>query len=150
MLGNILIIDKNQEIINSFKEMLGKEGFATMVHNDGFVGIDHLKNKPNLLLIGVNSPNLNGFEICKKIKSNERTEHLAVILFTSDPTESDEVNAFEAGANDFVTIPISAKKLIARIKNTLRNSEKQLANAAKLEVIIKRGPLEINKRKFSV
>lgn len=114
----ILIIEDEKELAYSIELFLRKENFETFVIFDGDKALEKFYNlTPDLVLLDINLPNKNGWEICKEIRENST---LPIIMMTARDSEFDELYGLELGADDYVTKPINLKILLARIKRILK------------------------------
>ena len=93
---------------------------------DGFEALAKVEpERPDLVLLDIMMPDLDGFEVCRRIKANPATAHIRVLMVTALNTVDDLVRGFEAGANDFITKPINAPALRARVYEQLRQKRKR-------------------------
>jgi len=121
MHNRILLVDDDPELLAALELKLGKEGFEIETAPDGEVALEIIKNKlPDLVILDVNMPKLNGMEVCKALRSDEQTRDLAVIMLTARDDEIDRVLGLEFGADDYVTKPYNARELILRVKALLK------------------------------
>jgi two-component system alkaline phosphatase synthesis response regulator PhoP len=116
----ILIVDDEKDIVELLKYNLQKEGYEVLTAYDGKSAIEKTKLKPDLILLDIMMPEHDGFEVCRKIKSDPLTSIIPIIFLTAKDSEMDEVLGLELGAADYIQKPISIRKIIARIKNVLR------------------------------
>lgn len=124
MRKNILIIEDEKDIVEVIRYYLEKESYRVHVAQDGFAGLEMATRiVPNLILLDLMLPKLDGIEVCKKMKSDSRLRDIPVIMVTAKGEEADKVRGLEIGADDYVTKPFSAKELMARIKVHLRLRE---------------------------
>ncbi|MFA6598167.1 MAG: response regulator transcription factor [Ignavibacteriaceae bacterium] len=142
----ILLVDDEKDILEFLKYNLEKEGFAVITANDGEEAISLLKEKPDLAILDIMMPKLNGFEVCAKIRGDKNTASLPVIFLTAKSSEQDEIKGLELGANDFIQKPISPLKLIARVKTNLR----KIVLHADEKAILSVGPIVIDKEKYKI
>lgn len=145
----ILIIDDNSANLVFLGEYMKLWGFDYMVADNGESGLRKAGKggDPDLILLDVFMPVMDGFEVCRQLKSNPSTAEIPVIFLTADNDEADKVRGFETGAVDYITKPFHPKEVLARINRhlELRTLQKQLeAKNAQLEnEIIERKKLEI-------
>jgi two-component system alkaline phosphatase synthesis response regulator PhoP len=145
----ILLADDEKDIVEFLQYNLEQEGFEVISAYDGAEALQKITQKPELIILDVMMPKLNGFEVCKKIRETEGFENTPVIFLTAKTSEMDEIKGLELGADDFIKKPISPKKLIARVKSNLRKREfAGPPNGA--ASIVKIGPLEIDRDKYMV
>ena len=116
----VLIIEDEKPISDIVKFNLTKEGFEAEVAYDGGVGLEMaLKNDPDLVLLDVMLPTMDGFEICKRIREKS---NVPIIILTAKEEEVDKVLGLELGADDYITKPFGLRELIARVKANIRRT----------------------------
>ena len=121
----ILVVDDEKMIRNLLNINLSKEGYNVLEAEDGVQAVDMaLENKPDLILLDVMLPKIDGLSVCKKIKS---TMNVPILMVTARDDEVDKILGLELGADDYVTKPFSVRELIARIKANLRKSESNVS-----------------------
>ena len=146
----ILIIEDEQHINDILAIQLGKEGYKTISAFDGVQGLDMALNEnPDLILLDVMLPGMDGWEICKKVR--ERS-NVPIIMLTAREDEVDKILGLELGADDYITKPYSTRELTARIKANLRRSALDIPAPDKTEDIntINSGDLTINIERYEV
>ncbi len=117
----ILIVDDDERNRLLFKVILKKEGYETIEAENGEEGIKKvLEEKPDVILMDVMMPVMDGFTATKKLKSDDRTKHIPVIILTALNEREEKLKGIESGANDFLTKPVDTKELLLRIKNHLK------------------------------
>ncbi len=125
----ILIIEDERGIVDSITYALKTEGFNPLWKVTGKEALELLAKKPvTLILLDVGLPDINGFELFKKIKKNY---NIPVIFLTARAQEIDRIVGLEMGADDYVTKPFSPRELTARIKAVLRRSQEKPASDSK-------------------
>ncbi|MDD8017626.1 MAG: response regulator transcription factor [Bacteroidota bacterium] len=149
MKQKILIADDERDIIDFLKYNLEKEGFEVLSAKNGTEALAQTKKNPDLILLDIMMPELDGLEVVRTLKKNSATAKIPVIFLTAKSSEVDEVVGLELGADDYITKPVSIPKLIARIKLTLR---KKSAKNHDLDAsdILKHGIIEINRSHYKV
>ena len=117
----VLIVDdlaENREILGG---LLEPEGYAVDTARDGLEAVERaLADPPDLILMDVSMPRLNGFEACRKLKADERTHLVPVVLVTGLVAREDRIEGIAAGCDDFLTKPVDTEQLIARTRSLLR------------------------------
>ncbi|HHU18084.1 MAG TPA: response regulator transcription factor [Clostridiales bacterium] len=117
----VLIIEDEKSISDIIKFNLVKEGFEVETSYDGKEGLSKaLSNKPDLILLDVMLPVMDGFQVCKKIRE---TNTIPIIMLTAKEEEVDKVLGLELGADDYITKPFGMRELIARIKANIRRTD---------------------------
>ncbi len=147
----VLITDDDKNICELLRLYLQKEGFATVIANDGEAAIElYDKEKPDIILMDVMMPKTDGWEACRKIRAKSDTP---IIMLTAKGEVFDKVLGLELGADDYMVKPFDAKEVVARIKAVLRrttvkeSSEKQDAGNityANLSIDLSRYEMRIN------
>lgn len=116
----ILVVDDSEFELQLVDWILQENNYQTILASNGFAALKIIENlSPDLILLDIMLPDLNGFEVCKKIKNNENLKDIPVIFFTSLSNVDDIVKGFEAGGVDYVTKPFNTDELLVRIKNHL-------------------------------
>jgi two-component system alkaline phosphatase synthesis response regulator PhoP len=123
-MSKILIVDDEQDIVELLSYNLGKEGFSTIKAYDGEAAIGLVRSeKPDLMLLDLMLPKMNGLDVCKAIRRNPQTANLPIIMLTAKGEEIDKIIGLEIGADDYITKPFSVKELIARVRSILRRMQ---------------------------
>lgn len=121
MSKKILVVDDEKNIVDIIAFNLHKEGYDVICAYDGEAGLALAqKESPELILLDIMMPKLDGFEVCKKIREKSQTP---IIMLTARAEEVDKVLGLELGADDYVTKPFSLRELMARVKANLRRRE---------------------------
>lgn len=145
----ILLVDDEKDIVEFVKYNLENEGFEVIVGYNGEEALEKINLNPDLVILDIMMPKMDGFEVCKRIRSIRGFEGTPVIFLTARSGETDEIKGLELGASDYIQKPISPKKLVARVNSNLRKFEDS-STAAQGPVKIKIGPLDIDKEKYVV
>lgn len=141
----ILAIEDEPDVLEVIEYNLAREGFEVLTSEDGEEGLEKIREEaPDLVLLDLMLPGVDGVEICRRIKSAEDTEPPAVIMVTAKDTESDVVLGLGVGADDYVTKPFSPKELVARVRAVLRRVP---AETPDQDEVLERGELTIDPRK---
>jgi two-component system alkaline phosphatase synthesis response regulator PhoP len=148
-MAKILLVDDEKDIIEFLKYSLEQENYEVIVGYNGEEALDKLNEHPELIILDIMMPKLDGFETFKKIREQKDFETVPVIFLTAKAGEATEIKGLELGASDYIQKPVSTKKLIARVKANLRKLDlsTSLKNAP---VKIKYGPIEIDREKYEV
>ena len=114
--GKILVVDDEVYILHILEFSLGAEGFEVITANSGELAIEKAKEQnPDLIVLDIMMPVLDGYETCRRIKRDSVTKHIPVVLLTAKGREVDKRLGFEVGAVDYVVKPFSPSRLIERI-----------------------------------
>jgi len=147
MKEKILIVEDEKDIIKMIEYNLKKEGFRVIDARDGEGALDlAVREHPDLILLDLMLPGMNGLEVCKALKKESKTASIPIIMLTAKSQESDKVVGLELGADDYVTKPFSPRELIARIKAVIRRA----TDKDRLPEIFQVGDLKIDFAKISV
>ena len=120
---NILVVEDDLDIRELISFNLANEGHQVFEANDGEVGIDKARNNnPDLILLDLMLPGIQGLDVCRIIKSDQVTKEIPIIMVTALGQEEDIVKGLETGADDYITKPFSIKVLIARVNAVLKRS----------------------------
>ncbi len=118
--GKILVVDDEIYIVHILDFSLGMEGYEVVTALDGEQALEKLKSdRPDLIVLDIMMPKLDGYEICKVIKSDPETRQIPVILLSAKGRNVDQKIGFEVGADDYITKPFSPRKLVERINQLL-------------------------------
>jgi two-component system alkaline phosphatase synthesis response regulator PhoP len=147
MKQKILLVDDEKDIVEFLEYNLIQEGFDVITAYDGMEALHKLNQKPDLVILDIMMPNIDGFEVCRRIRENKAYSEIPVIFLTAKGAETDEIKGLELGASDFIKKPISPKKLIARVNSNLRKTQ---IPEKSLPAVIKTGPLEIDREQYIV
>ena len=145
----VLLVDDEVDILEFLKYNLEQEGFEVLVSSNGKDALAKISQDPDLIVLDIMMPEMDGFELYKNIKSEKDYQDIPIIFLTAKSGETDEIKGLDLGASDYIQKPISPKKLVARIKSNLRKSNssgKKNKQAEQLKI----GPLEIDVDKFVV
>lgn len=133
MSKKVLIVDDEKNIVDILKFNLKKEGFATVEAYDGEQAIElAINEKPDLILLDVMLPKMDGFTVCRKLRQSISTP---ILMLTAKEEEVDKVLGLELGADDYITKPFSQRELMARVKANIRRMNIDETDAANVSVI---------------
>ena len=149
-MSKILLVDDEKDIVEFLQYNLESEGFEVIPAYDGEMALSKMEMNPDLIVLDVMMPKMNGYDVCKQIRMNEKYDNIPIIFLTAKTSEFDELKGFDVGADDYVKKPISPKMLVARVKSKLKRSSKLSESTKLISSTISIGPLEINKDKFEV
>jgi two-component system phosphate regulon response regulator PhoB len=120
----VLVIEDEKDLADLITFNLENEGYRVVSATDGTAGLESARNTlPDLILLDLMLPGINGIEICKILRRNEKTSKIPVIMLTAKSEEIDRVVGFEVGADDYVVKPFSNRELMLRVKAVLRRGE---------------------------
>jgi two-component system phosphate regulon response regulator PhoB len=120
----ILIIEDERALTDVLTYNLQREGYDTMIAHDGQEGLRKAQMLlPDLIILDLMLPLLNGLEVCRELRSKEPTRDIPIVMLTAKAEETDQVVGFSLGADDYVTKPFSVKVLVQRIKALQRRRE---------------------------
>lgn len=142
----ILVVDDEKDIVDLLKYNLEKEKeFEVITALNGKEALSNVtENKPDLILLDIMMPEINGFEVCKRLKSNATTSKIPIIFLTAKENEIDEIIGLELGADDYIQKPISPRKVIARVKSVIRRTYAEEEKTIKTDEYIKFKNLQID------
>jgi len=152
----ILVVDDEQAIRELLVFNLEKEGYKTLEAVDGLAAVDMAINeKPDLILLDVMIPKLDGISVCKKIRYALNISNIPILMISAKDSESDKIVGLEMGADDYITKPFQIREVMARIKANLRKAElntisDQGQKQENKEDIIKVGDLTLDLKKVEV
>ena len=154
----ILVVDDEENIRELLVFNLQKEGYNTLEAQDGITAVDMaLEKKPDLILLDVMIPKLDGISVCKKIRYALNISNIPILMISAKDSESDKIVGLEMGADDYITKPFQIREVMARIKANLRKAElnsnyesSQVAKANDKSNIIKVGDLTLDTKKVEV
>jgi CheY-like chemotaxis protein len=119
----VLIADDDRDIVRFVEVNLRLEGFEVITAHDGQDALTKaLDQQPNLVLLDVMMPRMDGYEVCTKLRADGRSAHIPVIMLTAKSLSADKVLGLTAGADDYIIKPFDPMELVARVKTTLRRA----------------------------
>jgi DNA-binding response OmpR family regulator len=123
--AHILVVEDEKDLAGLIKLTLEREGRGTVeIVESGDAALRAISERvPDLIILDLNLPVLNGFEVCRILRSRAATAHIPIIMVTARTSESDRIQGFELGADDYVTKPFSLRELGARVRAVLRRGE---------------------------
>src|SRR5438874_5234033 len=146
--GRVLIVEDERDVAELLRYNLGKEGYDVVVAATGAEAVRQAHEaRPDLVLLDIMVPQLNGWEICRRLKQDTETRAIPVIMVTGRVEEGDKVLGFEVGADGYVTKPFSPRELLARIRAVARRGRMDPAGR---KAQLKIGDLEIDRERFEV
>ena len=139
--SKILLVDDEEDILEFLSYNLKKEGFRIDIANNGISALKKLdKSKPDLIILDVMMPEMDGIEVCEKIREQDKFDDVLILFLTARSEEYSELAGFSAGADDYITKPIKPKLLVSRVNAILKRKRKK-KNDGPIEI----GDIHINK-----
>jgi len=155
----IIVVEDDPAIRLGLKKSLGFEGYRVLEAADGEQGLELVfDHNPDLVVLDLMLPRLNGYEVCRTIRKHDRT--IPILILSAKDQEMDKLTGFDLGADDYVTKPFSTRELVARVKAALRRSQSQEALIETYELgdirvdfpgqllQVKGVPVEVSNREF--
>ena len=144
----ILCVDDEPDILEILKYNLSNEGYNVSTAADGKSAIEIAYNiSPNLIIMDVMMPNMDGIEACEKLRSDEKFNDTIIMFLTARGEDYSHVAAYEAGADDYVTKPVKPKVLVSKVKGLLRRLKKVIAKDVN-EIVF--DDIKIDREKYKV
>jgi two-component system phosphate regulon response regulator PhoB len=161
--ATVLIVDDEEDIRELVELNLVQEGYGILSCETGEQALEIASSKlPDLIILDLMLPGIDGLEVCKQLKSNIKTENIPIVMLTAKGEEADIVTGLELGADDYITKPFRGKVLVARVRRILRRTVEQSDKAvvkkihdltidpARREVLVKGKPIELTFTEFNV
>ena len=123
MSSTILIVDDEKDILELLEYNLKKEGYRVLTAQSGKAGLKLAQQMPDLVVLDVMMPEMDGWEVCKAIRKNPSTGLIPIIFLTAKDSEVDEVVGLELGADDYIKKPVKLRTFMARVRRLLRMAE---------------------------
>ena len=121
MQPSVLIVEDDSDIATLMEFNVARDGYRTQVTHSGVVALEIIrKEQPDLVILDIMLPDLDGLEVCRQVKSDSAIEDTCIIMVSAKGEEADVVAGLELGADDYVTKPFSPRVLLARMKSVLR------------------------------
>lgn len=158
MKKTILVVDDEEDIVELISYNLKKVGYNVLTASSGEECISKTKTEsPDLIVLDLMLPGIDGLDVCKKLKSDKRTEGIPIIMLSAKGEEADVVSGLELGADDYLSKPFSPRVLLARIKTVVRRSqavnefeEKGSLKIEKLQIDIPRHEVSLDGSKLDL
>ena len=123
----ILVVDDEEDIRELVELNLSREGYQVLACDSGERALELVRSKkPDLVVLDLMLPGVDGLEVCKRLKADPDTRHILVVMLTAKGEEADIVAGLELGADDYVTKPFSGKVLVARVRRLLRRHVEEI------------------------
>src|SRR5580692_417379 len=121
----ILVVDDEEDLAELVRYNLSKEGYQVTCVGSGELALSEARAQtPDLIVLDLLLPKVDGLDVCKQLKSDPKTQHIPIVMLTAKSEEADMVTGLECGADDYVTKPFSPRVLLARIRSVLRRRAK--------------------------
>ena len=121
---SIVIVEDDEDIADSIRYNLEREGFRVRVAATGEDAINLILDRPpNLILLDLNLPHMSGFEMCRRLRAESTTARVPILMLTARTDEADKVLGLNLGADDYITKPFSMRELVARVRAVLRRAD---------------------------
>jgi len=149
--NSILIVEDDRDLVKLIKINLEDQGFNIYTAGNGVDALQLFNEKnPSLIILDIMLPKLNGFEVCKRIRKENRK--IPILMLTAKTEEEDTIHGLELGADDYMTKPFSVKELIARVKAIFRRIQVDLEQNGTLPELLEYDNLKIypNKRRITL
>ncbi len=125
--NRILIIEDDKDIRELMEYNLSRDGFEPSGAESGEEGLETVSREaPDLIVLDLMLPGIDGFEVCRRLKKSEKTAHVPIVIVSAKGEEADIVTGLELGADDYITKPFSPKVLVARVRAVLRRRARQI------------------------
>jgi DNA-binding response OmpR family regulator len=122
--AKILIVDDEPDLVETIRFSLELEGYNVLVASNGEEGLNLARQeKPDLILLDLMLPKLDGYKVCRLLKFDERYKHIPILMLTAKTQEKDKILGKETGANEYITKPFDMDELMAKIKSYLSKQE---------------------------
>lgn len=132
----ILVVDDLLENLRLLATLLMEEGYEVRRAPDGAMALSNVPRfEPDLILLDIMMPEMNGYEVCQQLKANEQTRDIPIIFLSALDLTFDKVKAFEVGAADYINKPFHPAEVMARVKNQLRIRQQGLQLQAQQAII---------------
>jgi two-component system alkaline phosphatase synthesis response regulator PhoP len=144
----ILLVDDEPDILEFISYNLKKEGYTVLCASNGTEALGIAKKEmPDLVILDIMMPGMDGIETCREIRENEQLKDVLVVFLTARNEDYSQIAGFEVGADDFINKPVRPRVLLSRIKAVLRRKDRVPSPASKEEMM---NGLKIDKEKYSV
>ena len=144
--ARIAVVDDEEAIRETLIEALEQNGFETLGYENGRTGLDGVRrDPPDLVLLDVNMPGLDGIEVCRRLRADSTTARIPVVMLTGLSSEADQLLGYDVGADDYVNKPWSQRALVARIRAVLRRVQPGVVAG---QAPIVHGPLALHPARF--
>ena len=160
---SILIVDDEEDVLELVRFNLEKNGYKIETAASGEEALTKARGKlPNLIILDLMLPGIDGLEVAKKLKGDNKTMSIPIVMLTAKGEEADIVTGLEIGADDYIIKPFSPKVLVARVRRILQRAiardlgkeavkiHELIINPARREVLVKNKPVELTFTEFNI
>jgi DNA-binding response OmpR family regulator len=124
--GRILVVEDDFDISNMLRIYFGGQGYEVQVAPRGGDALNATKRQlPNLILLDIMLPDMNGYDVCRELRTTSRTSHIPIIFLTQKDERSDRITGLELGADDYIIKPFDIEELKLRVQNALAAANRQ-------------------------
>jgi DNA-binding response OmpR family regulator len=121
--GRLLIVEDDFDISSMLHIYFDSQGYETIVATRGEEALEVCRRRlPNLVILDIMLPDINGYDVCRRLRGNLRTSHIPVIFLTQKDERSDQIAGLESGADDYITKPFDLQLLLLRVEGALRRA----------------------------
>lgn len=125
MAQKILVVDDEEDIVTALSIRLKALGYEVVTASDGMAGLEAARTQnPDLMLLDIMLPKLDGYKVCRMLKFDEKTRHIPIIMITAKVADSNKKMGEEVGADAYLTKPFNPEELVARIKDLISGRKK--------------------------
>ncbi|MGC9357350.1 MAG: response regulator [Anaerolineae bacterium] len=122
--GRILVVEDDFDISNMLQLYFKSLGYEVYVAPRGSEALDLTRQKlPNVIVLDIMLPDIDGYEVCRRLRTNLRTSHIPILFLTQKDERSDKIHGLELGADDYITKPFDVEELRLRVRNTIKRAE---------------------------
>jgi len=153
----VLVVDDEEHIVELLKFNLINSGYTVLTAYNGLDAVKIANEEiPDLVLLDLMIPGMDGLDVCKEIKRNRETSTISIIMLTARGEELDKIIGLELGADDYITKPFSIRELLARVKAVLRrvgfteDTEKKVSEYGRLKIDFERREVKIENKKIDM
>lgn len=147
-MNEILVVDDDRDVAQTVRLTLRRRDFAVQLAYSGMEALKMLQHyRPDLIILDVNMPRLDGFEVCRRLRDGERTSEIPIIFLTARIQDEDRIEGFRAGADDYLVKPFNLEELVLRVNAVLRRCQGiPVREKPRLQV----GKLELDSQTYTV
>jgi DNA-binding response OmpR family regulator len=146
MQDTVLVVEDEADMVDLLRYHLSKASFGVLIARDGLTGLEIArKNRPDVIILDILLPHMDGFAVCKTLKNTADTASLPILILTAKGEPSERVKGLELGADDYLVTPFSLHELILRIQALLRR-----LRSGPREELLEVGAFRVDKRKFEI